>query len=169
MLQSRIMTISFYRRNLPHWQPENCSIFLTWRLYGSLPKGIAERLHKWSGEPGKQFLNADRMLDAASNGPLWLNDPEIAAMRNAPSSAARSLGTLCCEPGRSCPIMCTSCLTRSCRSPGSPSGSREPQPSTPTLRSAGRGCPFGRTNRSIIGFAAPASSLESRLTLRTIL
>ena len=78
MLVSRIMTNIFYRRNLPHWHPERCSIFLTWRLYGSLPKGYAERLRKWSGDPGKQFLNADRTLDAASSGPLWLNDPEIA-------------------------------------------------------------------------------------------
>jgi len=77
VLESPIMTVSFYWRNLPHWQPENCSIFLTWRLHGSLPKGFAERLRKWSDEPGKQFLNADRMLDAASNGPLWLKDPEI--------------------------------------------------------------------------------------------
>ena len=72
------MTQNFYRRNLPHWQPENCSIFVTWRLYGSLPKGFAERLRKWNDEPGKQFLHADQMLDAACNGPLWLNDPEIA-------------------------------------------------------------------------------------------
>jgi REP element-mobilizing transposase RayT len=72
------VTLSFYRRNLPHWQPENRSIFVTWRLYGSLPKGFAERLRKWSGEPGTRFLNADRILDAASSGPFWLNDPEIA-------------------------------------------------------------------------------------------
>jgi REP element-mobilizing transposase RayT len=72
------MTVSFHRRNLPHWQPETCSIFVTWRLHGSLPKGFAERLRKWSGEPGKQFATADRMLDAASSGPLWLTDPEIA-------------------------------------------------------------------------------------------
>ena len=72
------MTVNFYRRNLPHWQPEQCSIFVTWRLYGSLPKGFPESLCKWSNEPGKQFLHADRMLDAASSGPLWLNDPEIA-------------------------------------------------------------------------------------------
>ena len=78
MLKSRIMTVTFYRRNLPHWQPEGSSIFLTWRLHGSLPKGFAERLRKRDSEPGKQFLHADRMLDAASNGPLWLNDPEIA-------------------------------------------------------------------------------------------
>jgi putative DNA methylase len=73
-----MMTVSFYRRNLPHWQPEECSIFVTWRLHGSLPKGFAEHLRKWGSEPGKQFLNADRALDAASSGPLWLNDPEIA-------------------------------------------------------------------------------------------
>ncbi len=72
------MTVNFYRRNLPHWQPDNCSIFVTWRLYGSLPKGFSQHLLKFSGEPGKQFLNADRVLDTGSSGPLWLNDPEIA-------------------------------------------------------------------------------------------
>lgn len=79
MLQLAIMTVSFYRRNLPHWQPEERTIFLTWRLHGSLPKGFAEHLRKWNSEPGKQFLNADRKLDAASIGPLWLSDPDIAA------------------------------------------------------------------------------------------
>src|SRR5437588_8171297 len=29
--------MTFYRRNLPHWQPEGKPIFLTWRLFGSLP------------------------------------------------------------------------------------------------------------------------------------
>ena len=71
-------TVSFYRRNLPHWQPEAQTFFVTWRLAGSMPKGFAGHLRKWSREPGKQFLNADRELDAASTGPLWLNDPEIA-------------------------------------------------------------------------------------------
>ncbi len=72
------MTSTFYLRNLPHWLPAGSPIFLTWRLYGSLPNGFIQYLRKWNGEPGKQFLNADRMLDAASCGPLWLNDPEIA-------------------------------------------------------------------------------------------
>src|ERR1035437_2621403 len=79
VLRLAIMKLSFYRRNLPHWQPEEQTIFLTWRLFGSLPKGFAEHLRKWNSEPGKQFLNADRKLDGASVGPLWLNDPEIAA------------------------------------------------------------------------------------------
>jgi REP-associated tyrosine transposase len=75
------MTVSFYRRNLPHWQPEQSAVFVTWRLYGSLPKGFAEHLRKWgTREPGKQFRNADRMLDAGSSGPLWLKDPEIASL-----------------------------------------------------------------------------------------
>src|ERR1700683_4233687 len=72
------MTLSFYRRNLPHWQPERTAIFVTWRLYGSLPKGFTDDLRKWNSEPRKQFLSAERMLDAASSGPLWLKDPEIA-------------------------------------------------------------------------------------------
>ena len=72
------MTSSFYRRNLPHWQPDGLAIFLTWRLYGSLPKGFTQRLRKWNSEPKQQFLNAERMLDAASSGPLWLKNPEIA-------------------------------------------------------------------------------------------
>jgi REP element-mobilizing transposase RayT len=72
------MTHGFYRRNLPHWQPEGTAVFLTWRLYGSLPNGFAAHLQKWKIEPRKQFLSAERALDAASSGPLWLRDPEIA-------------------------------------------------------------------------------------------
>jgi len=75
-----MMTVRFYRRNLPHWIPEKSALFLTWRLHGSLPKGFAERLRKWNGEPARQFQKADSMLDAASGGPLWLKDPEIARL-----------------------------------------------------------------------------------------
>jgi putative transposase len=72
------MTVCFYRRNLPHWQPEETAIFVTWRLHGSFPNGFAEHLRKWRGEPRKQFLSAERMLDSGSTGPLWLNDPNVA-------------------------------------------------------------------------------------------
>jgi putative transposase len=80
MLLSRTVTTSFHLRNLPHWQPAGSSIFLTWRLSGSLPNGFTQYLRKWKSEPGKQFLNADRMLDTASSGPIWLQDAEIAAI-----------------------------------------------------------------------------------------
>jgi REP element-mobilizing transposase RayT len=74
------MTLDFYRRNLPHWQPQQgaITIFLTWRLFGSLPKGFTQHLRRWKDDPRTQFLNADCLLDAASSGPVWLKDPEIA-------------------------------------------------------------------------------------------
>ena len=78
VLHESSMAVDYYQRNLPHWQPEECSIFITWRLFGSLPVGFAEHLRKWEKEPSKQFLAADRKLDEASIGPRWLSDPEIA-------------------------------------------------------------------------------------------
>jgi putative DNA methylase len=73
-----MMTGDYYRRNLPHWQPEKSTILLTWRLHGSLPKGFAEHLRKYRDEPGKQFAASEAVLDAAASGPDWLKDSEIA-------------------------------------------------------------------------------------------
>lgn len=70
--------MSYYERNLPHWHPEGRTIFLTWRLHGSLPQSFVHDLEKLKEDPGKQFLAADRMLDAAATGPRWLADLEIA-------------------------------------------------------------------------------------------
>jgi REP element-mobilizing transposase RayT len=86
------MTGEFYRRNLPHWQPERSTIFLTWRLHGSLPKGLAEHLRKFVGEAGKQFALAEFVLDAAANGPLWLKDAEIAQVAERAILRGCSLG-----------------------------------------------------------------------------
>ena len=64
----------FYRRRLPHWDPEDAAIFLTWRLYGTLPAPPPEFL----GLPaGKRFVAEDRLLDQAP-GPHHLKDPDIA-------------------------------------------------------------------------------------------
>jgi putative transposase len=35
--------MTFYRRNLPHWHPEGKTIFITWRLYGSLPASVVRK------------------------------------------------------------------------------------------------------------------------------
>jgi len=35
---------NFYRRNLPHIQPEGATLFITFRLANSLPKEVIERL-----------------------------------------------------------------------------------------------------------------------------
>ena len=69
----------YYQRNLPHWQPERKSLFLTWRLHGSLPVIFLKQLHEdKEPEQGKKFLRFDRKLDGANFGPMWLKDPQLA-------------------------------------------------------------------------------------------
>jgi REP-associated tyrosine transposase len=72
--------VDYYRRNLPHWLPQGPPIFLTWRLFGSLPAGFFSRLReikKFSA--GDEFRRADLLLDRANDGPLWLANPSVAA------------------------------------------------------------------------------------------
>jgi len=77
------MLTTYYERNLPHWHPERRSIFLTWRLHGSLPRAFVCRLRELQPQPGKQFITADSRLDAAATGPRWLSDPEVAGYAEA--------------------------------------------------------------------------------------
>jgi len=77
--------MAFYYRNLPHWQPEGAPIFLTWRLFGSLPASpkSTARIGCATTPPsrlslGKRFKQMDSILDRASSGPFWLKDPAIA-------------------------------------------------------------------------------------------
>ena len=70
--------MTYYERNLPHWHPEGRTIFVTWRLYGSLPLHIIQQLWKCTDRTGEQFARAERFLDTANSGPLWLRIPEIA-------------------------------------------------------------------------------------------
>ena len=68
--------MSFYRRRLPHWCPEGASIFLTWRLFGTLPTvAQADSLPT----EGQRFAAQDRLLDLAASGPRWLQRPDVAA------------------------------------------------------------------------------------------
>ena len=84
--------MTFYRRNLPHWIPDGRTIFLTWRLYGSLPRRAARQLAGAHTTPGEQFEALDRLLDAASSGPRWLSDPEIADYAEYPIERGAELG-----------------------------------------------------------------------------
>jgi putative transposase len=74
----------YYERNLPHWYPRDRPVFLTWRLYGSLPYSFVRKYRgdhptlSQSGDHGVQFVQLDAALDAASYGPLWLSDPIVA-------------------------------------------------------------------------------------------
>jgi hypothetical protein len=87
-----------YRRFLPHIQPPGATLFVTFRLAGSLP---IEVLNRWREEAkvrekqiaalpmderaGRRYLEEKRFfgrfdaeLDRASYGPTWLREPAVA-------------------------------------------------------------------------------------------
>ena len=91
----------FYRRHLPHWQPAGATLFVTFRLAGSLPRAARTALQKKceqeeralshigdAQECQKQaYLDArrafgrwDAALDVLDNSPRWLTDPQVAAV-----------------------------------------------------------------------------------------
>lgn len=74
----RVETKLYYERNLPHWHPPGTPLFITWRLQGSLPKHVLLMLEEKRLGEGRRFVLADRELDKASFGPVWLKDPQIA-------------------------------------------------------------------------------------------
>jgi putative transposase len=67
--------LPYYERHLPHWQPEDAALFITWRLLGSLPRIPAPIQYN---KPGAEFARVDRELDKALTGPKWLQDGRVA-------------------------------------------------------------------------------------------
>jgi REP element-mobilizing transposase RayT len=68
-----------FRRHLPHILPAGSTIFLTWRLRGSLPLGfVFDRPDHRELSDGVSFGKMDKLLDAAAHGPSWLADSAIA-------------------------------------------------------------------------------------------
>ena len=64
-----------YRRRLPHWDAPGTPTFVTWRLWGSLPRTrVFSPEHLTSGEA---FAAWDRLLDSCTSGPSYLRQPEI--------------------------------------------------------------------------------------------
>ncbi len=95
------MTEAFYRRRLPHWVPDRAVFFLTWRLEGSLPKQVVERLRqekrRMEEEPGRPGESAEQRalrtgkrifarwdkaladaLHTRENAPRWLGLDKVA-------------------------------------------------------------------------------------------
>ena len=89
----------YYRRHLPHWQPEGTTLFITCRLAGSLPRAVIaelqaererqnavlariddaqERRKQTYLEDRRAFGRWDKVLDCASDTPRWLSDPRVA-------------------------------------------------------------------------------------------
>ena len=99
-----------YRRNLPHIQPPEATLFVTFRLDGSIPeptleqwriekKRLAMTLLRWAAvsPPGtipdteemaeeklkfhrRWFKKFDDLLDGAATGPLWLKEERVAGI-----------------------------------------------------------------------------------------
>jgi len=46
-----------YRRHLPHWHPDGVEFFVTWRLYGSLPRSATPIV------TGADFVDVDREME----------------------------------------------------------------------------------------------------------
>jgi type I restriction enzyme R subunit/putative DNA methylase len=67
--------MSYSVRHLPHWQPDGAAIFVTWRLYGSLPKALdlEDGL-----DADSAFHAVDSMLARGATGPRWLDQEPIA-------------------------------------------------------------------------------------------
>ena len=89
----------FYRRHLPHWQPLNATLFVTFRLAGSLPQSVMDQLRKDREAAKRKYVQIadkiqrekqddlddrrafgrwDEALDLYSESPSWLGQPEIA-------------------------------------------------------------------------------------------
>ncbi len=70
--------MAFYRRRLPHLYSIGQPVFVTWRLYGSLPRN--RFFPDCMLTSGKAFVALDRLLDEARTGPSYLRLPIIAEM-----------------------------------------------------------------------------------------
>lgn len=90
-----------YHRNLPHIQPPDATLFITFRLAGSLPRDVVARLiaeksqidevlkgledleerrRRLYLEERRLFGKWDEFLNNASAGPLWLKNKRIAKL-----------------------------------------------------------------------------------------
>jgi len=100
-MKSRLDYKLYYQRNLPHFQPFGATLFITFRLAGSLPKEVMLRLEEEARykeaeielitDPNLQkqaiilaheqlFREWDAALDAAKQSARWLANPEVAKM-----------------------------------------------------------------------------------------
>ncbi len=68
--------MALYRRRLPHIDQTERPVFLTWRLYGSLPAN--RRFLRGTLTAGQQFAVMDRLLGDARAGPFFLRQPALA-------------------------------------------------------------------------------------------
>jgi len=90
---------TYYKRNLPHYQPEGYTFFVTFRLAGSLPIAVIKKLKedkekelkkiacmtsqkqkaiKYYEYQRKYFGRFDGLLDKSESSPMWLQEEGVA-------------------------------------------------------------------------------------------
>ena len=69
-----------YRRRLPHYHPDHAYLFLTWRLWGTLPRHRSTEATIAHSSAGHRFVAQDRLLDGHGQGPARLQDSRIAQL-----------------------------------------------------------------------------------------
>jgi putative transposase len=73
---SILQNMNEYYRHLPHFHPHSAYLFLTWRLWGSLPaRAVSADTYP---SPGHAFVATDRVLDHCHSGSRWLEQAAIA-------------------------------------------------------------------------------------------
>jgi hypothetical protein len=68
--------VTVYERRLPHWDEVGEPVFVTFRLFGSLPANRVFPAARVSS--GRAFVAMDRLLDKATTGPLFLRQESLA-------------------------------------------------------------------------------------------
>jgi putative transposase len=71
-----LQNMNEYYRHLPHFHPHSAYVFLTWRLWHSLPARAA--CTETYPSPGHAFVATDRALDNSHFGSRWLEQAVIA-------------------------------------------------------------------------------------------
>lgn len=90
---------TYYKRNLPHYQPPGYTFFVTYRLNGSLPVETIKRLkeerekqlkiiagyankatryEEYKKYQSVYFSKFDKLLDGSTFGPKWLKEEKVA-------------------------------------------------------------------------------------------
>jgi hypothetical protein len=92
------MSKEYYKRKLPHIQPEGATFFVTFRLFGSIPYAALQKLKQeyeirksrissskssfeetlLNDEKQRYFTEYDRLLDTIKEGPMHLSNSRVA-------------------------------------------------------------------------------------------
>src|ERR1039457_3420305 len=98
----RLPTIMFYRRKLPHWHPdidEGTFLFVTWRLFGSVPR--VRQLRRLAGESACPtsfciFLRVSVRAGTKCGAGAFACQPLCSTAENSPTGTPISTRALSC-------------------------------------------------------------------------